>query len=117
MAKKKKKTTKNAELLRKLREEGFTFHVYPQETEVYKGQRCLGTIIGMKEQSGRHCFRLACDQRRDPRTYRGRVQAAEALLMIADLKRDAKRHRWSTEELIIRAWDEKPRASQSMVTE
>lgn len=117
MAKKKAKTKSEPELLRKLREEGFTFHVYPKETEVYKGRRYLGTIIGMKEQSGRHCFRLACDKRRDPRTYRGRVQAAEALLMIENLKRDAKKHRWSTEELIIHSWDEKPRASQSMYGE
>ena len=113
----KKKTKTKPELLRKLREDGFTFHVYPQETEVYRGRRSLGTIVGMKEQSGRHCFRLACDTRRDPRTYRGRVQAAEALLMIADLKRAAEKNRWSTEELIIHAWDEKPRASQSMYAE
>ena len=71
----------------------------------------------MKEQSGRHCFRLSCDSRREPRTYRGRVQAAEALLMIDDLKRAAKKHRWSIDELIIRSWDDKPRASQSLYAE
>lgn len=113
----KKKTKSEPELLRKLREDGFTFHVYPRETEVYKGRRYLGTILGMKEQSGRHCFRLACDKRKDPRTYRGRVQAAEALLMIADLKRAAEKSGWSPEELIIHAWDKKPRASQSMYGE
>ncbi|MFW6169194.1 MAG: hypothetical protein ACODAD_01805 [Planctomycetota bacterium] len=117
MAKKKTKTKTKPELLRKLREEGFTFHVYPHETEVYKGRRSLGTIVGMKEPSGRHCFRLACDERREPRTYRGRVQAAEALLMIANLTGAAKKNRWSNEELIIHAWDEKPRASQSMYAE
>ncbi len=93
------------------------FHVYPAQTEVFLGRRCLGTIVGMKEQSGRHCFRLACDSRRQPRTYRGRVQAAQALQMIDDLKREAKRRRWSTEELIIRSWDDKPRASQSLFAE
>jgi len=111
----KKKT--QPELLRKLREGGFVFHIYPDETEVHMGRRCLGGIVGMKEQSGRHCFRLACDRRRAPRTYRGRIQAAEALLMIDDLKRAAKKHRWSTEELIIRSWDAKPRASQSLYDE
>ncbi|MFO7901747.1 MAG: hypothetical protein ACQESR_02910 [Planctomycetota bacterium] len=113
----KKKTKRKPELLRKLREEGFTFHVYPRETEVYRGRRYLGTIVGMKEQSGRHCFRLSCDNRKTPRTYRGRVQAAEALLMIADLKRAATKNRWSPEELIVHSWDEKPRASQSMYGE
>ena len=105
------------ELIRKLREEGFTFHVYPTETEVFLGRRSLGAIVGMKEQSGRHCFRLACDSRRRPRTYRGRVQAAQALQMIADLKREAKKHRWSIDELIIHSWDDKPRASQSIYAE
>jgi hypothetical protein len=83
-------------------------------TEVYAGRRRLGTIVGMKEQSGRHCFRLACDNRREPRTYRGRIQAAEALSLIDELKRAAAKNRWSVDELIIRSWDGKPRASQSM---
>jgi hypothetical protein len=105
------------ELIRKLRESGFVFHVYPSETEVFQGRRCIGTIVGMKEQSGRHCFRLAVDSRRHPRTYRGRVQAAQALQTIDELKRLAKKHRWPIEELIIRSWDGKPRASQSMDAE
>ena len=104
-------------LVRKLREGGFTFHIFSAETDVYIGRRYLGTIAGMKERSGRHCFRLACDSRRNPRTYRGRTQAAEALLMIDDLKRAAKKNRWSVEELIVRSWDGKPRASQSMFGE
>ena len=112
---KKKKT--RPELIRKLREGGFVFHMYPAETEVYRGRRSLGWIVGMKEQSGRHCFRLACDSRRSPRTYRGRVQAAEALQMIDDLRREAQKHRWAIDELIIRSWDDKPRASQSMFGE
>ena len=109
----KKKTTKPGPL-RKLREGGFTFHIFEKVTEVHMGRRCLGQIVGMKEYSGRHCFRLADDTRREPRTYRGRVQAAEALLLIDDLRRAAKKHCWSVEELIIRSWDGKPRASQSM---
>ncbi len=113
MAKKKKQP----ELIRKLREGGFVFHIYPAHTDVYVGRRSIGTIVGMKEQSGRHCFRLACDSRRNPRTYRGRVQAAQALQMIDALTRQARKHRWSMDELIIRSWDDKPRASQSMYAE
>jgi hypothetical protein len=105
------------EFVRKLREGGYLFHVCPQATEVFLGRRSIGTIVGMKEQSGRHCFRLACDSRREPRTYRGRVQAAQALEMIDDLKRLAKQGRWSIDEIIIRSWDDKPRASQSMDAE
>ncbi len=108
-----KKTT-SPQPNRKLREGGFTFHVYPKETRVFRGRRELGAIIGMKEKSGRHCFRLAADNRSKPRTYRGRVQAAEALLAIDRIVRDAKKHRWSMHELVIRAWAEKPRASQAV---
>jgi len=98
---------------RKLREEGFTFHIYVKQTIVFRGRRELGAIIGMKEKSGRHCFRLAADNRNKPRTYRGRVQAAQALLKIDDVVRDAKKHRWSLHEVVIRAWANKPRASQA----
>jgi hypothetical protein len=108
---------KKPELVRKLREGGYLFHVCPQETEVFLGRRSIGTIVGMKEQSGRHCFRLACDSRREPRTYRGRVQAAQALQMIDDLKRQAKQGHWSIDEMIVRSWDDKPRASQAMDAE
>ena len=103
---------KKTELVRKLREGKYLFHVYPQGTEVCVGRRSIGWIVGMKEQSGRHCFRLACDSRRAPRTYRGRTQAAQALEMIDDLKRLARQGRWSVDEMIIRSWDDKPRASQ-----
>jgi hypothetical protein len=108
---------KKPELLRKLREGGYVFHVYRHATEVFLGRRPIGSMVGMKELSGRHCFRLACDARREPRTYRGRVQAAQALEMIDDLKRRAKQERWSVDETIIRSWDVKPRASQSLGAE
>lgn len=105
------KKTPPPKLIRKLREDGFTFHIYSNQTRVFRGRNELGAIVGMKENSGRHCFRLADDSRRQPRTYRGRVQAAEALQAIEKLTRQAKRERWSPEELIIRSWDGKPRAS------
>jgi hypothetical protein len=107
-AKKKAKKT----LLRKFSEDGYDYRVYEAETEVYVGRRKIGSIIGMKEQSGRHCFRLAFDSRSEPRTYRGRFYAAQALELIDSLVRESKKQRWSREELVIRSWDEKPRASQ-----
>ena len=78
------------------------------ETIVYKGRRELGTIVTMLEASGRYCFRLGCDTRDEPRTYRGRVRAARALLVIDDLRREASKRRWDLDELIVRAWDAKP---------
>lgn len=113
MAAKRKKPV----LLRKLREGGYLFHVYRHATEVFLGRRSIGSMVGMKEQSGRHCFRLGCDARRTPRTYRGRLQAAQALEMIDDLKRRAKRSRWTVDEIIVRSWDTKPRASQTASAE
>lgn len=109
--------TKKPEVIRKLREGKYLFQVYPAKTDVFVGRRLIGTIVGMKELSGRHCFRLACDSRREPRTYRGRVQAAQALEMIDGLKRQAKQQRWSVDEIIVRSWDEKPRASHASEAE
>ncbi len=98
-------------LIEKLKEGGFEFHVFEAETDVFHRRRMIGTIIGMKERNGRHCFRLGCDSRKEPRTYRGRIKAAEALQIIESLSREAKKRRWSSEELIIRSWDDKPHAS------
>ena len=46
---------------------------------VYHRSTLIGEILPSKEASGRHCFYLGCDDRRHPRTYRGKVKAAEAL--------------------------------------
>ncbi len=74
-----KKATTKRTLVDKVREGGFTFHVYDNgETDVYKGTTRLGTIIRSQEKSGRHCFRLKEDRRRSGRQYRGRKKAAEA---------------------------------------
>ncbi len=105
-----KKSTKG-ELRRKARQAGFTFHIYDGETEVYRGRKLLGTILGDREGNGRYCFRLACDTRSQPRKYRGRVKAAEALLVINKLVQEAKSKRLSPEQLIVRAWDAKPEAA------
>lgn len=91
------------------------FKFKPTETgfAVYVRNRLIGEILPAKEASGRHCFYLACDDRKDARTYRGKIKAAEALHVIDQLTSDAKKKRWSVEKLIIMAWDERPRASEA----
>ncbi len=107
-----KKATSKRTLVDKVREGGFVFHVYDNgETDVYKGTTRLGTLVRSQEKSGRHCFRLKEDRRRSGRQYRGRKKAAEALQIIQKLKKEAQQKKWSTEELIIRAWEAKPEAS------
>jgi len=92
----------------------FEFEDVPDEgTRVFFRRRKIGTIYTTVEPNGRYCFRLGCDSRRQPRTYRGRVRAAEALKVIDDLKRVAKRDNLSIEEVIVRAWDEKPQTAPS----
>lgn len=71
----------------------------------------LGDIIPTREPTGRHCFYLGYDKRRTPRTYRGKIKAAEALLTMDQLKANAKKKKWDTEFLILSAWDERPRSS------
>ena len=71
----------------------------------------LGDIIPSREPTGRHCFFLGLDKRRTPRTYRGKIKAAEALEAIDKLKTTAKKKKWKTEVMIIQAWDERPRSS------
>ena len=96
-----------------IKEGGFSFHDDPEGAVVTYRGRTLGTIVTMYEASGRHCFRLGCDNRKEPRTYRGRVKAAQALKVIADLKRQAEKQKWEFEELIVRSWDVKPRSVAS----
>lgn len=80
--------------------------------DVYARGKRIGKIVPAKEASGRHCFYLGCDDRREPRTYRGKQKAAEALHAIFKLKIDSARKKWSPEKLIVMAWDERPRASE-----
>ncbi len=79
---------------------------------VYRG-RNIGDILPAKESSGRHCFTLHCDDRKEPRTYRGMEKAAEALLVIDKLLRDARKGKWSQASLITRAWDARPRSADN----
>jgi hypothetical protein len=89
----------------------FTFKRLEQGYDVVHRGKSIGTILPMKEATGRHCFYLGADNRKSPRTYRGRIKAAEALLAISKLIDDSKKKKLSMEEVIIRAWDDRPRAS------
>ena len=94
---------------------GTAFKFKPTETgfDVYVRSRLIGEILPAKEASGRHCFYLGCDDRKEPRSYRGKIKAAEALQVIDKLRTDSKKKRWSLEKLMIMAWDERPRASEA----
>jgi hypothetical protein len=91
------------------------FKFKPTETgfNVYVRKRLIGEILPAKEVSGRHCFYLGCDDRQEPRTYRGKHKAAEALQVIDKLRAESKKRRWSLEKLIVMAWDARPRASEA----
>jgi len=94
-------------------EGNFEFEDVPNEgTTVFFRRRKIGTIFTTVEPNGRYCFRLGCDLRRQPRTYRGRLRAAEALKIIDELKKSAERDKLSIEEIIVRAWDKKPGAAE-----
>jgi hypothetical protein len=91
----------------------YKFEPTEQGFDVYFRGKSIGSILPSKEASGRHCFYLGCDDRKDPRTYRGKIKAAEALHVIYRLATDAKKKRWSTEKLLVVAWDDRPRASDA----
>lgn len=79
--------------------------------KVFLRSKLLGEILPSREPTGRHCFYLAIDKRKTPRTYRGKIKAAEALESLNKLVTTAKRKRWKPEVLLINAWDERPTSS------
>ncbi len=89
----------------------YKFEPLEKGYQVIAKGKAIGEILPMKEATGRHCFYLGCDKRKTPRTYRGKIKAAEALETIQKLITDAKKKKWSEEVLIINAWDDRPRAS------
>ena len=95
----------------KFKEGGFTFEENETGYAVCKGRIYLGSIRSMKESNGRPCFVLGSDRRKKPATYRGKVMAAKALKAIADMKREAEKEGWELAELILYAWDGRPRRS------
>ena len=94
--------------------QAFKFKATESGFDVYYRGRRMGEILPAKEASGRHCFYLGCDDRNEPRTYRGKQKAAEALQIIHKLAADAQRKRWSLEKMIAVAWDHRPRASETV---
>jgi hypothetical protein len=91
-----------------LKLEDFEFRATDAGAKVYLGKKYLGEIMTHHEGNGRHCFRLGCDERNKPRTYRGRLNAALALAQITELATKANRYDWSREKLILEAWDARP---------
>ena len=96
-----------------VKEGGFEFVEEGDGFVVSYRKQELGRIVTMLEASGRYCFRLGPDMRPNPRTYRGKVLAAQALQLVDTLRREAKANKLSQEELIIRAWDTKPKSAQN----
>lgn len=76
---------------------------------VKRGRKDLGFIVPSREPTGRHCFYLGFDKRRNKRTYRGKVKAAEALDAIDRFKQLIKKH--GPEQALCISFDERPRSS------
>lgn len=91
-----------------IKEGGFEFRPTSNGHAVHYKKRMIGEICTHQEPNGRHCFRLGIDTRKDPRTYRGKVTAAEALLALDELTREAKGESWSLQDTILRAWERTP---------
>ncbi len=87
----------------------FNFFPIDGGYEVRRGRTTLGTIHPLREPTGRHCFRLGFDTRKNPRTYRGKEKAALALAELNVLAKAAEKK--PTEQIIIEAWDHKPASS------
>jgi hypothetical protein len=79
--------------------------------EVIRRGIVLGKIRSTTEASGRVAFLLAADRRRNPRTYRGRNVAAEAVAALYDLARAARRQQMRPEEIVLAAWMSRPPSS------
>ena len=84
-------------------EDGFQFAPTDRGYVVFVRGRELGEIVTVRERNGRYCFRLGFDRRRRPKTFRGRIAAAEMLRNVNDLMRAAENGNWSLEVLILRA--------------
>lgn len=89
----------------------FRFERMKKGYKVYLRGKMLGEILPSREPTGRHCFYLGIDRRRSPRTYRGKIKAAEALESLDKLLTAAKKKKWKPEVLLINAWDERPTSS------
>lgn len=96
-------------------EGGFAFHPHANGLEVRQKNEVLGVIrTAYEPKNGRHCFYLEQDKSKTPRTYRGRILAAQALLTLKNLVKTADKADLAT--IILMAWDATPpRASANAV--
>jgi len=91
-----------------IKEGGYEFHQTETGHTVMFKRRVIGEIVTHQESNGRHCFRLGVDNRKEPRTYRGKVTAANALKVLDELVREAKSSSLSMEDTILRSWERTP---------
>ncbi len=91
-----------------IEEGGFAFHPAEHGLKVLVKRRELGEIITHQEPNGRHCFRLGPDTRESPRTYRGKVIAAKALLTLDEILKTGQAEKLGLAELILHAWERIP---------
>jgi hypothetical protein len=93
--------------------EKFRFEPVPGEyrTVVYYRGKKIGELHGGTEDSGRWCFTLDCDRGPKRRQFRGRLQAAEALLVIHKTITQWQRRNLSLRELVVQAWRTRPSGS------
>ena len=85
-----------------------TFKRLENGHDVFLRGKKIGRILFSKESNGRFCYMLGCDQSRIPRTYRTKQKAVDALVNIHKLVTEAKKKRMPLQEVIVRAWADKP---------
>src|SRR3954452_5645147 len=88
----------------------FRFVAGPEQgqTLVYYRGAPIGYLESAKEEGGRQCFLLDCDPGPRRRQFRGRLQAAEALLVIHRNLQEWQQRSLTPRELIVRAWHTRP---------
>lgn len=91
-----------------IKEGGYEFHQSENGHKVIYKRKELGEIVTHQEPNGRHCFRLGADTRKNPRTYRGKVTAANALRVLDELLKEAKTEHLSEADIVLRAWERAP---------
>ena len=91
-------------------------HQADSSIEVFVRKRqweSIGFIWPFKESgNGRHSFVLDCDVSDNPQVFRSMELAAEALLTVDTLVRQAKRRNWPLDQLVATAWAHRPRGSK-----
>lgn len=95
-----------------IKEGGFIFtHIHEHLWKVSRRGKRLGFLNTYREAGGRYCFALDKDKV-NPRTYRGRLNAAFALSQMNHLANRARLERWEPERIIAEAWKNLPSVSR-----